>query len=296
MNPILNLHEVAKDTGFFAADDGTQIYFETHGAGEPIVLVYGICCLINHWHHQIAHFAKTYKVIAFDIRGHHLSETPTDKTKLTIRNIADDVRALLDHLKIPQAHLFGHSFGAPILITFGGKYPERVRSLSFINGFAQNPIKGMFGLDVIEPLYHFIEKQYWLAPKMWDQIWKLAINNPLAMFLSGVAGGFNLRLTQFEDIEIYTRGVSQMALPVVLPLFADMMSFNGTDILKKMHLPTLIIAGEKDAVTPMHFQEEMHNLIADSKFVCVPYGSHCTQLDYPDYVNLSLERHIQTHR
>ena len=266
------------------------MYYESHGQGEPIVLVYGLCCLINHWHHQISHFSKTNRVIAFDIRGHHKSDSPQDPSTLRTSQVSSDVLSLMDHLQIRSAHMMGHSFGVPTLVEFAAEHPDRVRTLALINGFAQNPIKGMFGLDVVEPVYRFIKQQYTAAPKMWDQIWKLAIHNPVTMILTAAAGGFNLKVTQFKDIEIYTRGVSQTPLKIFLPFFEDLMAFDGRQLLKKIHAPTLIIGGEKDAVTPVKFQEEMHSLIRGSEFVMVPYGSHCTQLDFPDYVNLKLDQ------
>ena len=77
-----------------------------------------------------------------------------------------------------------------------------------------------------------------------------------------------------------------------MPMFEDMMSFDGYAIAAKIELPTLIIAGDRDFVTPMKFQEELHESVKGSELIVVPYGSHCTQLDFPDYVNLRLEKHF----
>jgi pimeloyl-ACP methyl ester carboxylesterase len=285
--------EVFKEVGHFESFDGTSIYFERHGEGEPLVLIYGICCLINHWHFQVDYFSKSRQVIVFDIRGHHQSGMPRDKSNLSIHSVAKDVEALLNHLNLRQADLAGHSFGVPVLIEFAALFPERTKSLTFINGFAQNPIKGMFGLDVIEPIYNFIKNQYALAPKLWTEVWKVAVNNPLAMWITGIAGGFNLRLTQFKDIEIYTQGVAHMDLGVTLPFFEDLMRFEGNEMLKEIQSPTLIISGDHDAVTPFKFQEQMHALVRHSELLKVPYGSHCTQLDFPDYVNLKIDSHLK---
>jgi len=286
------MQEIAKSTNYFESFDGTKIYYEERGAGQPIIFVYGIACLMNHWHHQLSYFSQNYHVIIFDLRGHHKSEAPKDKSNLTVSAIAQDVECLIKHLKISKAHLIGHSFGAPIILEFAEKHPDQVLTLTMVNGFASNPIKGMFGLDVIEPFYHFVRSQYELHPALWEMVWKKSINNPLSMWLSGLAGGFNLRLTQFKDIEVYARGVSQIELSVFLPLFQDLMNFQGESLLSKITAPTLILSGEKDAVTPIQYQQEMHEKIKGSDFVVVPYGSHCTQLDFPDYTNLKIEKHL----
>jgi pimeloyl-ACP methyl ester carboxylesterase len=284
--------EIEKRTGTFSSFDGTSIYYEVRGSGEPIILVYGIACLMNHWHHQVSYLSQKFSVITFDLRGHHKSDTPDDKNNLSVKAIAKDVDHLMKHLKIEKAHFAGHSFGVPILIEFAYEFPQKVSSLTFINGFAKNPIKGMFGLDVIEPFYFFIKSQYESYPAFWKQFWKIATHNPMTMWLAGFAGGFNLKLTQFKDIEVYSKGVSQIDLQTFLTLFEDLMRFDGEPLLEKITAPCLIMSGERDSVTPLQFQQLMHEKLKGSKFILVPYGSHCTQLDFPDYTNMSIEKHI----
>lgn len=284
--------EIIKNTGSLSSFDGTSIYYEVRGSGEPIIFVYGIACLMNHWHHQIDYFSKSYQVITFDIRGHHKSTVPENLNNLTIESIAQDIQSLMTHLGLQSAHFAGHSFGVPILIQLAAMSPEKIKSLIFINGFSKNPIKGMFGLDVVESIFDLVKSQYDHNPTLWNSLWKTATNNQISMWLSGLAGGFNLRLTQFKDIEIYAKGVAQIPLEVFMPLFEDLMKFNGDDHLGHIKAPTLILSGDHDMVTPLKFQEEMHSLIKGSEFVVIPYGSHCTQLDFPDYVNLKMEKFL----
>ena len=282
---------VSKETGTYTTKDGAELYYEIRGDGEPVVFVYGIACLLNHWHHQLHFFSQTKKVYAYDLRGHHQSTSPTPE-KLTVKGMAEDLIELLDHWGLESAHLVGHSFGVPILIEAYGIAPNRVKSLTFINGFAHNPIKGMFGLDVVEPFFYFAKSTYQKNPELFKVLWKAAIDNPMSILFSGMAGGFNLKVTQLKDIEVYARGVSQLSLANFIPLFEDMMGFDGRSIVSHINVPTLIMAGDKDFVTPYKFQEEMHQAIKGSKLVKIPYGSHCCQLDFPDYVNLKLEKHL----
>ncbi len=79
-------------TGYVESFDKTKIYYESRGTGEPIVFIYGIACLINHWHFQIEYFAKKYQVICFDLRGHHKSETPTNPKNLNQSEICKIVK------------------------------------------------------------------------------------------------------------------------------------------------------------------------------------------------------------
>lgn len=283
------MFKTEKEVGTFQSFDNTPIYYEVRGEGEPLVLIYGIGCLINHWHHQIEYFSKKYKVISFDIRGHHKSQPLGNPQNLKISDLVLDIIGLLEHLNVSKAHFAGHSFGAPLLLELFHTRPALVGSMTFINGFSRNPIKGMFGLDVVEPFYFFVKSQYEKAPDLWTTLWRMAVDNPLSMLLAGIAGGFNLKLTHFKDIEVYARGVARMDLRTFIFLFEELMSFDGEEILPTVDIPALIISGENDNVTPQKFQHEFHSKIVGSELVVVPYGSHCTQLDFPDYINMKIE-------
>jgi pimeloyl-ACP methyl ester carboxylesterase len=273
--------------------DGTEIYYESRGQGDPIIFVYGIACLMNHWHHQIKYFSRFNQVICFDLRGHHQSYPVADNNNLNIASTAKDIEAILDDLKIEKAHFAGHSFGAPVIFSAFDQFPERFKSITLINGFARNPIKGMFGLDIVEPFFYWAKSQFENSPQLFTRIWKAAVYNPISMRAVALVGGFNLKLTHFKDIEVYAKGVAELDLKVFLGLFEDMMKYNGEKVLEKINVPTLIISGENDNVTPKSYQEEMANKIQESEYVEVPYGSHCTQLDFPDYINLKIRSFLK---
>lgn len=286
-NPFIH-----KKTGYVKAVDGTPIYYETRGEGEPVVFIYGIACLMNHWHLQVEHFSKTHQVILFDIRGHHKSVPVMNLNNLTFEHLAFDIKTLLNHLGHKKAHLVGHSFGVPYLIKTYDQFPEIISSMTFINGFARNPLQKLFGFEFVEPLFNFIRDQHKKSPDLWNNIWRSLIDNPVAFQVAALAGGFNIKLTQLKDIEMYCRGVSRLELTYFFELFEQLLQFDGSSILANISCPTLIIAGDKDILTPQSFQREMHHAISHSELLTIPYGSHCSQLDFPKFVNLKLNEFI----
>lgn len=290
------MEKIEKQTGYFQSFDGQDVYFESRGHGEPIVFVYGIACLINHWHHQIDYFSKSYQTLVIDFRGHHKTGVPDHLETLTLSSLGKDIIKLLHFLGHQKAHFVGHSFGAQVLLSAYQETPETFHSITLINGFAKNPIKDMFGLGAVEKLYHFIRQGFDQNPKLWKTLWKMGIDNPLVVPFTSIAGGFNLKLTSLKDIQVYARGVSNMDLEVFLRFFDELMKFDGTPILKTIQCPTLVIGGEEDRVTPLKFQEEMAHQIPNSQFLKVPYGSHCTQLDFPDYINLRIEKFLEENK
>jgi pimeloyl-ACP methyl ester carboxylesterase len=119
------------------------------------------------------------------------------------------------------------------------------------------------------------------------------VDNPVAMLSAGLLGGFNLRLTQYKDIEIYAQGVANISLGVFIPYFEDMMKFRGELIAPTIRVPTFIISGDRDNVTPEKFQKDLHESIKNSIFLRIPYGSHCCQLDFPEFINLKIDDFIR---
>jgi pimeloyl-ACP methyl ester carboxylesterase len=285
-------NEISKKTGTFISFDGTPIYYEVRGEGRPIVLCYGIACLINHWIHQIKYFSRNYQTLVFDYRGHHATPAPEKRENLTLDAICQDINGLIHHLGIEKASFWGHSYGAQILLRYYDMYPDTVSNLIFINGFASNPIKGMFGGNAATTAFQLFKEGYKKVPETLSSFWKAAITSPLAIPLSALAGGFNLSLTSLKDIEVYARGVASMDLDVFITLFDQMMKYDGSPVLDRIKAPVLIIAGNKDGVTPVSHQERMHQRIHGSQYLRVPYGSHCTQLDLPDFVNLRIEKFL----
>lgn len=284
---------IAKSVGSFKSYDGTKIYYETRGEGRPIIMAYGIGCLINHWQPQIKYFSEHYQTIVFDYRAHHRSEMPQDHTQITIEGLAKDIQALSHHLNLPPASFWGHSFGTQVLLKAYDIAPEIFHNIVSINGFASDPIQGMFGNNVAGKLFEILKGGFDAAPETLTYLWKLAVGNPLAIHASALLGGFNINLTALKDIEIYSKGVASMDLNAFLKLFEDMMKYDARPIYEKVEVPTLIIGGKKDSVTPQKYQEEMHLRIAKSQFLMVPYGSHCTQLDMPDLVNLRIQKFLK---
>ncbi|MCM2280536.1 MAG: alpha/beta hydrolase [Bdellovibrionaceae bacterium] len=286
------MNDIIKQTGTFPSFDGTPIYYEVRGSGRPIFLCYGLACLMNHWTHQVRHFSERYQTILLDYRGHHRSPAPQNRSDLTLDALCLDIKGLADHLEIRHASFWGHSLGVQILLRLYDMHPELVSNFVFINGFASNPIQGMFGTNAVSTLFELMKEGHKMWPEVFAFLWRKGVENPLSIPLSALAGGFNLNLTSLKDIEVYARGVAAMDLSIFLTLFEEMMNYDATPVLDRIQVPTLIISGNKDGVTPTHHQDLMHDLIRGSQILKVPYGSHCTQLDLPEFVNLRIDRFL----
>lgn len=142
---ITNASAQQKPTTGYAPVNGINMYYEIHGppaptigdkpgfgkSGDPVVLLHGAFMTItNNWDapnepNWIGELAKTRRVIAVEMQGHgRTADVPRD---FTYDNLADDVAALLDHLKIPRADLIGYSMGGAVAMQCAIRHPDKVR-------------------------------------------------------------------------------------------------------------------------------------------------------------------------
>src|SRR5262245_26212613 len=104
-----------------------DIYYEEHGAGEPLLLIMGLAADSRAWMFQVPAFAERYRTIVFDNRGVGRSDKPAGP--YSIHQMADDAAALLETLGVTRAHVVGVSMGGMIAQELALRHPDRVRGL-----------------------------------------------------------------------------------------------------------------------------------------------------------------------
>jgi pimeloyl-ACP methyl ester carboxylesterase len=117
---------------FFTAGDVTLHYREA-GRGEPILMIHGYARNLDDWTGLSNGLARSHRVIALDVRGFGKSSKFGDPARFGPL-MADDAIRLLDHLRIPQAHVVGQSMGALIVANIAARYPSRVMTATLISG------------------------------------------------------------------------------------------------------------------------------------------------------------------
>ena len=131
-----------------------QLHYIEQGQGKPLILLHGNGENCNYFEHQIPCFAREYRVIAMDTRGH--GQSPRGEKPFTIVQFAEDLHDFMDQNTIGKAILLGFSDGGNIALTFALKYPERVEKL-IIDGANLFP-------SGVRPLYQWpIEIGYRIA-------------------------------------------------------------------------------------------------------------------------------------
>ena len=109
--------------------NGVKLYYEDVGQGVPMIFVHEFAGEAASWAPQVRFFARRYRTIAYNARGYPPSDVPEDPAAYSQTQAADDIRGMLDALKIQKAHVVGLSMGGYATLHFGLMYPERALSL-----------------------------------------------------------------------------------------------------------------------------------------------------------------------
>jgi pimeloyl-ACP methyl ester carboxylesterase len=126
--------QAGEPTTGFAPVNGLRMYYEIHGtgSGEPLVLLHGSYMTItNNWTAWLDELSKTRKVIAVEMQGH--GRAADIDRYFSYESLADDIAAMLDYLKVPQADLLGYSMGGGVAMQVAIRHPEKVRKVVSIS-------------------------------------------------------------------------------------------------------------------------------------------------------------------
>ena len=262
----------------FADVGGVQLLYEETGAGVALVFAHEFAGDHQSWHLQVRFFSRRYRTIAYNARGYPPSDVPEEPGAYSQDRAADDILGLLDHLKIPKAHVCGLSMGGYAVLHFGLRHPERALSLT-VAGAGYGSVPGereRFRKDVEETARRFETDG-----------------------MAGVAGFYTKGPTrvQFMDKdprgwqEFYDQFTAQSARGHALTMRGVQMSrpsiFDLEAAMSRLEVPTLIMTGDEDepCLEPALF---MKRKIRSSGLVVIPKAGHTINLEDPELFNRAL--------
>lgn len=136
----------------YAQVNGLNIYYEIHGAGEPLILLPGGFMTIEAMGAIVPSLAETRQVIAVELQGH--GHTADIDRPLSFEAMADDIAALMAQLGLKQADLFGYSLGGGVALQTAIRHPDMVRRLALVStafkrhGWYPEVLAGMASVSV----------------------------------------------------------------------------------------------------------------------------------------------------
>ena len=245
----------------FANINGIELYYEVHGEGPALVLAHGGGGSHLSWWQQAPEFSKTYKVVTFDHRsfGHSRDVQNGPGPQAFVQ----DLTALLDHLDIEKATLAGQSMGGWTVCGFAAAHPERTRALILCDTLggvetaettkAQAGIQGRSRGSLAEILKNAYAKTF---PE----------REPILTFLYQQISALNLHVTPNLGAVLFN------------------LKSDPTPIIEHK-IPTLLIVGEEDVLTPPTAMESVAAQIPHARFVKVSGAGHSVYFERAEEFN-----------
>lgn len=245
--------------------NGTRLYYEVAGDGLSLVLIHGFTLDTRMWDDQFEEFAQQYRVVRYDVRGFGKSALPTEESYSHV----DDLKALLNHLEIVQAHILGLSMGGSIAINFALSQPEMTRKLIVVDAGPEGSMsdKGLRSLDPI------LARAGAAGGKAANEVWldhplfKPARENPAV----------GARLAQIVGENSGWHWVNSNPLrpmdPPVIPR------------LNEIKAPVLIIMGEHDESYIHESAAIMRHGLREPQLVVLPNVGHMSNMEAPQLFN-----------
>lgn len=292
-----NLHPV--EAGETRSFDGTQISFEVYGRDGPaIVCCNGIACTSHaYWDDLVDEFGDRARIVLFDYRGHGRSGPPEDDDEILIHSFARDAAAVMDAAEIDSATLVGHSMGVQVILETYRSSPARVDSLIAVAGPFERPLGQVYGLPLARALLPLLEVTTQAAGGLVNAVWRLGFDTGLPFLLARASLAVGPRAKR-KDMENYFDGLGALDLPMLVRMFRAMDSHSAADVLEIIDVPTLVIAGEIDMLTPVRSAREMARRIPGAELVVIPMVGHALPIEAPkalhDAITTFLDQRVWT--
>ncbi|MBP2707743.1 alpha/beta fold hydrolase [Microbispora sp. RL4-1S] len=258
--------------------NGITLNYELEGEGpETVVLVNGLADDLQTWEFQMpALLDAGLRVLRFDNRGIGSSDSPAGP--YTSRLLADDAKALVDHLGLTGVHLAGVSMGGMIAQEYALAYPGDLKSLTLACTYAA---PGPFCSRMFS-LWADMARDMGVPTVMRDVLlWAFTV--PF----------FEERP---EEAAAYDEAMAGLTMPVdaYLAQLNVIQTHDTTERLAQITAPTLVLAGEEDILIPVRLSRRLHEGVPQSRWATVP-GGHACLWETPEPFNTTFIDFVRAH-
>jgi 3-oxoadipate enol-lactonase len=249
--------------------NGRNIDYNIYGkaSGLPVVFIHGFPFSQEMWRLQVAKFSGDCRVIAYDVRGH--GESEVGDGQYTIEFFVDDLIGLLDHVQIEKAVVVGLSMGGYIALRAIERNPERLRGLVLCDTRSE--------ADTNEGK---IRRAANIQSVRTDGVKKYAEGFVRAVFAPQT-------FERNPEAVKFIRQIIEKTSPIAIAgtLLALASRTDTTESLPKINVPTLILVGEHDALTPVSAAKSMNEKIRQSELHVISNAAHLSSLENPEEFN-----------
>lgn len=255
-----------------------RLAFDHTGAGPVVVLMHGIGGNRTNWHDQLPAFSRDFHAIAWDARGYGDSDDYAGP--LNFADFANDLCRLLDHVGATRAHLVGLSMGGVIALDCVARFPERVASLTLC--------------DSLPGFSHLTEEQRHEFIRLRQEP-LLAGKEPrdIAPIVARTLVSRNPPPGAFERL---VASMTALHKDSYIKTVAGSVNYDQVFELERIAVPTLLIVGDEDALTPPAMSQAMARRIPGARLEVITQAGHLSNIEQPAQFNRAVLDFLLEHR
>ena len=239
------------------------------GDGPPVVLLHGLACGKRMWFHQILALRKRFRVIAYDQRGHGLTDAPAVATDYSAGHLARDLVGVLDALKIERAAIVGFSLGGGPALALAASQPERVSRLVLAD----------VGAGTDDPLKIEWMTRRWLTLIRQDDVDELVADMLRSEFFKVYARRDARRRAHMAAL-IRATPLDGLRFTLSQVLAKRKSLFLLPGLLKSVQAPTLVMVGQYDYVCSKSARL-LAQTIPSARLKIIENSGHMSPLEQP---------------
>ncbi|RIK10720.1 MAG: hypothetical protein DCC49_02000 [Acidobacteria bacterium] len=273
--------------------DGTRLSFEVYGRGERTILCCnGIACTAHaYWEPIVDALAGDARVILWDYRGHGRSGPPENSAEVIIPSFARDAIAVLEATDASSAALIGHSMGVQVILEIFRAFPEAAEALIAVAGPYERPLGSTYGLPIGRFSLPFLEFATEYLHDPLEAIWHAGFRTDLPYLIA--RAGFMVGPNASRDaMRNYFKGLGDLDIAMLVRMFRAMDMHSAADVLPSVDIPTLIVAGGIDVLTPPWIARRMAAAIKDADLLVIPSAGHALPIEAPEELNGEVTRFL----
>ncbi|HEC96197.1 MAG TPA: alpha/beta hydrolase [Euryarchaeota archaeon] len=257
---------------YVITSDGLRIRYVRMGTknSPSIIFIHGLGERLETWKYQISYFSSFYNVVALDLRGFGLSETPS--TLSSVYDYVEDVRAVISEENIERVIICGLSLGGLVAIASYDSFPDIVSGLVLADSTAYYP------RSIVE--------------KILPERLKLIESQGLSKLSEIIASSALINASK-EDVELVKASIRSVNVEYYKRALEVTLKADLRHVLPKINVPTLILVGEYDKTTPLNLAKDLKANIKTSDLKVVKNASHISKLDNPEEFNSYLKECLE---
>ena len=269
-------------TATVTSSDGTTLHVEIFGSDEPptVVLVHGLTCTLHFWRYQLQELAHGHRVVAFDLRGHGASD-PAAEADYSTSALAADLDAVLEAC-VPAGErvlIAGHSMGAMSIVAWAGAHPDKVRQRLAGAVLVNTGVERL-----IDEARILITAAALSTVKRWIGRRVLGISlhgprRPTAVFQRIVRYVALGRRATPAQVAFCERLFLDCPADVRAAFGATLSDLDLGSALQALTVPTVVIAGEQDRLTPPVHARSIAAALPDAPILELPGVGHCAPIE-----------------